>query len=308
LYEAAAVQGYASHGVRWLDLDRIPPDAPVSLALDDQLVSLFDAPTTGYPEGSTPPRVTRFVSDNGLDKQQQLPADTASVTVSGGVGGWQGHPLVRGDGWLALPDDSVEYVPVTLQGETFSATFTFKHGPGRYQVEINDTAGSAVINVPLFLGAPYAPDPPIWPAARMPSAAESALQAFDALNALREAHGLPDVALDPRLQAIAEDHVADLVAHGWYCHCWADGTTVFDHARDAGIKVVLRPARTGSPGMQEYAIGEGFSTLQGSQAIDGLWSSPAHRFDELGSWTHVGIAANVSDDLPVVVIEYAQEP
>src|ERR1043166_4555678 len=51
VYEAAALDGYASHGVRWFDLDRIPPDLPVSLPLDDHLVSLFDAPTTVYPDG-----------------------------------------------------------------------------------------------------------------------------------------------------------------------------------------------------------------------------------------------------------------
>jgi uncharacterized protein YkwD len=308
VYEAAAAPGFASHGVQWTDTDSLPTNLPVSIRMHDQLASLFDPQPMSFAPGSVPPTITSVATDTGLDRQQELPAETSSLTVAGTVGDAGGHPLVRGDAWLALPDDSVAYVPVAIDGDTFSVAFTFDQGPGRYQVELNDTSGSAILNVPLFVGVPYAPDAPIWPAVQPPSSSESAQQAFDALNHLREAHGLPDVDIDPRLQAIAKDHVADLVAHRWYCHCWSDGTTVFDHARSAGIPVALRPARTGSPGTKEYGIGEGFASLQGSQAIAQLWTSPAHRSDEVGQWSHVGIAANASDDLPVVVIEYALEP
>jgi hypothetical protein len=58
-----------------------------------------------------------------------------------------------------------------------------------------------------------------------------------------------DLPFDPRLQAVAEDHVADLVAHQWYCHCWADGSTILDHAKAAGIGIAQQPSVTGVPGV-----------------------------------------------------------
>jgi hypothetical protein len=51
-----------------------------------------------------------------------------------------------------MPDDSVKFAPVATHGGTFTATFPFDQGPGRYQVEINNSSGEAVINVPMFVG------------------------------------------------------------------------------------------------------------------------------------------------------------
>jgi uncharacterized protein YkwD len=259
-----------------------------------------------YPANTTPPTIETFVTDGGLDHQQELPAEPGSLTVMGGVGDVDGRPYVRGDGWLALPDGSVRFVPVSIQGQRFSAIFPLDHGPGTYRLEINSASGRAIINVPLFVGVRYAPEPPIWPRDENLAPEVSAARAFEALNQLRQARGLAPVSLDPRLVAIADDHVADQVAHDWYCHCWADGTTLNEHARAAGIDVRLRPTPSGQLGMLAYGLGEGFATLQGAEAIDQLFSSPAHRYDLLGEWTHVGIAA-ASGALPIVVIEYADE-
>ena len=304
IYEAAAEPGYASRGVRWSD----DGGAPTTIVFSDQLASLFNVASDAYPPGAAPPLIAEFTTDTGLNDQQQVPAETTSVTVSGGVGDSDGHPVVRGDGWLAMPDDSVTFVPVVRSGDTFTATFAFDHGPGRYQIEINDTAGSAVINVPMFVGVPYAPDAPVWPPVPTPAPDDSPRQALDALNHLRAAHGLPSVAVDPRLQAIAQDHVADSVAHHWYCHCWADGTSILDHAQAAGIGFRLQPAVAGPTGSLQDGLGEALASLSGAAAIAQLFTSPGHRHDLLGDWTHVGIAASPDPSLPELIIEYAAEP
>jgi uncharacterized protein YkwD len=307
LYEAAALPGFASRGVRWSDVASSSSGVPTTLVLKDQLVSVFDVSTDTYLPGRTPPLIAQFVTNTGLSEQQEVPAETTSVSVSGGVGEADGHPFVRGDGWLAEPDDSVTFVPVALQGDTFTATFPFDQGPGHYQIEINDTTGGAVINVPIFVGVPYAPDAPIWPPVDNPAPADSAHQALEALNQLRSPHGLSALPVDPRLEAIAQDHVADLVAHQWYCHCWADGTSILDHVRAASIGVAMRPSLTGPRGSLQYGIGEGFASLEGAAAIQQLFTSPSHRHDLLGDWTNVGIASSPDPSLPVVVIEYAAE-
>jgi uncharacterized protein YkwD len=109
------------------------------------------------------------------------------------------------------------------------------------------------------------------------------------------------------LQAIAEDHVADLEAHQWYCHCWGDGTTILEHAKAVGIGIAQQPSVTGAPGVFQYGVGEGFASIQGAAAVGELFTSPGHRHDLLGDWTDVGIAASGDQSLPVLVIEYVAE-
>jgi hypothetical protein len=103
------------------------------------------------------------VSNTGERRSQTLSADANSLTVSGTVGSRDGQPLVRGDAFVSHLDDSVEEHDVTVNGDAFTVTFPLSEGTGRYQVEINDTIGSAVIDVPAFLGVPYAASPPLSP-------------------------------------------------------------------------------------------------------------------------------------------------
>jgi uncharacterized protein YkwD len=307
IYEAAATAGFASRGLRWSDAGSMLVNGQIVLSVNDQLASVFDVSTDAYLPGTIPPLIAQFVTDTGVSEQQEVPGETTSVSVSGGVGALDGHPFVRGDGWLALPDESVKFVPVTLNGDEFSATFPFDQGPGRYQVEINDTSGGAVINVPMFVGVPYTPDMPVWPLMDNPAPDASAHQTLDALNQLRSRHGLAELKVDPRLEAIADDHMADLVAHHWYCHCWADGSSIVDHVQAANIAVSMRPSVIGPPGSQQYGVGEGFASFEGEAAISQLFTSPGHRHDLLGDWTAVGIASSPDPGLPGVIIEYAAE-
>jgi uncharacterized protein YkwD len=124
---------------------------------------------------------------------------------------------------------------------------------------------------------------------------------------VRSAHGLSELAVDPRLQAIAKEHVADLVAHQWYCHCWADGSTILDHAQAAGIGIAQLPSVTGAPGVFQYGVGDGFASIQGAAAVSELFTSPGHRRDLLRDRTDVGIAASGDQSLPVLLIEYVAE-
>jgi uncharacterized protein YkwD len=45
----------------------------------------------------------------------------------------------------------------------------------------------------------------------------------------------------------------------------------------------------------------------GAGAIAELFGSPGHRLDLLGAYTHVGVAAGTEHDLPLFVLEYADE-
>ena len=278
------------------------------LSLDSVVPSLFDVDRSKYEQlhNTVPPTITQFASDQGIQKRQVLPAETQAIVVQGTVGSREGHPLLRPDTYLAHPDDSVEQLSADIEGDQFSATFPLTSGPGKYQIELLDTSGSAVINAPLFVGVPYASPSPVVSDPDL-APANSELQALDRLATVRASQGLKSVDVDPRLAQVAQDHLADMVAHNWWCHCWTDGSSNLDHLTAAGVPFVWRPV-PGMRGAQQAAFGEGIAPGDsGAGAIDDLFQSPAHRFDLLGDYTHVGVAAGREGDSPLFVIEYAAE-
>jgi hypothetical protein len=238
------------------------PNTRVPL-LRDTLRSIFEPDAEAYArESSAPPTVSEFTTNTGVSRAQEVPADTSSITVTGNVGARDGKPVVRGDAYLGRPDDFVDQLAVTMQGATFSAVFPITHGAGVYRVEINDTTGAAVINVPIFVGVPYAPEGPIWPEAADLEDDGPVSRASEALQQIRQSHGLAPYAVDARLQKVAQDHVDDMVAHHWACHCWSDGTSVEDHVRAAGIDPALIPV-PGLEGRFTYGVGNAIAVAPG---------------------------------------------
>jgi len=158
-YETASAPGYGSRGVHTLSVSSSFFAGP---AIVDRLWSVFqvDDQYQSWPD-TVSPTITSFATDAGVANQQVVPADTGAIVISGAAGGRDGHPVVRGDGYVARPDDFVDPVDVAIAGDVFSVTFPLAYGPGRYQIEINDASGGAVINVPIFVGVPYTPPAPI---------------------------------------------------------------------------------------------------------------------------------------------------
>jgi uncharacterized protein YkwD len=127
------------------------------------------------------------------------------------------------------------------------------------------------------------------------------------LAAVRVDQGLTPLAVDPRLVGVAHDHLVDMVANGWWCHCWTDGSSNLDHLTAAGVPFVWVPV-PGMRGVQQAAFSEGIAPGQsGAGVIDELFQSPSHRFDLFGDFTHLGVAAGREQDTPLFVIEYAAE-
>ncbi len=145
---------------------------------------------------------------------------------------------------------------------------------GVYRVEINDTVGAAVINVPVFVGVPFQAE-----------VAEdgSVSRALEALQQVRQSHGLAPYKIDARLEKVAHDHVDDILAHKWICHCWADGSSLLDHVRAAGIT----PAEVtvpGHPNQFSLGVGNGISTAPGAAAIRGASERRLRRVRVTRAW------------------------
>jgi len=306
LREFVTAPGFVSHGYRDIF---IPAPNAIGPDLQDTLLSIFDPDVDAYAQtASAPPTVQDFVSNTGVSRSQELPGNTTSITVTGKVGVRDGQPVVRDDAYVARPDDFVDEIAVNIQGETFSVVFPITQGAGAYRVEINDTTGEAVINVPVFVGVPYQAEAPIWPDAADLAGDGPVSRALGALQQLRQTHGLAPYAVDDRLTQVAQDHVDDMLAHNWICHCWADGSTLLDHIRAAGVDPAQIPV-PGHPNEYTLGFGNGISTEPGTAAIRGLFASPGHRRDLLGAYTHIGIAygGDAGDGTSRLSIMYATE-
>lgn len=124
---------------------------------------------------------------------------------------------------------------------------------------------------------PAAAPPSQAPQALALDSAEAALR--DAVNATRQANGLPGLTIDPRLQRAARERTADLAAQGYFAHEWHDGTpfatwiTRYWPCSGAGEILVMRTP-----------------TLNAQQAVQ-LWlGSPSHRANMLSpDWRTMGV-------------------
>jgi uncharacterized protein YkwD len=286
-------------------------DGPVLVQpIDVALRSIFDTQDDfqGYP-GHVPPQVTAFSAGSGPAFSQVLPATAQELTICGTLGTRDGRPALDAKAWLALPDDSVQQTEISTSSGSFRVTLPLSGGPGAYLVELNDRSGSSVLKVPLFVGTPYAFQPP----PRFPdnlTGSESLAQGLTNLNQRRTAHGLAPLGLDPRLAALAQAHIEDWAgSSGLDCpHCWSDGAQLADHARAMGVPVAKRPVPL-SFGQFTYEVAEGITrgVPGGAASIQALFDSPAHRADLLGDYTHVGMADSGQGSTRAFVVEYAKE-
>jgi uncharacterized protein YkwD len=287
LRQFVTAPNYLGHSYREIQL---PGPNVRTLPLRDIMRSVFEPDPEYYARSpGTPPTITDFTSNTGLSRSQELPSETSSITVTGTVGNRDGQSQVRTVAYLAKPDDFVDEVPLNIQGNVFSGTFPIARGEGVYRVEINDTSGAAVINVPIFVGVPYQAEGPIWPDEADLTDDGPTARALEAIQQLRATHNLPLFAIDPRLQKVAQDHVADMVAGNWVCHCFGDHSSILEHVQATGVDPAHIPVPN-APNRYTLGVGNAIATIPGAAAIKGLFNSPGHRTDLMGPYTHIGLA------------------
>ena len=158
-----------------------------------------------------------------------------------------------------------------------------EHIPEWAWVRLQHQAGGQCVKSGAAPAAPRPASPVPAPQQPKPAAAltldsgESALR--DAVNEARRANGLPDLAIEPRLQRAARERSADLTAHGYFAHEWHDGTpfatwiTRYWPCSGAGEILVMRTP-----------------SLNAQQAVQ-LWlGSPSHRANMLSpDWRSMGV-------------------
>jgi uncharacterized protein YkwD len=153
---------------------------------------------------------------------------------------------------------------------------------GAYKVEVMGDGASGpviVVNVPVYVGVP---EPGLAAAAAPgPAAAPAALAEGRLLTLLNEARGkagLPPLAPDPELRALALGHTEDMTRSGFFGHVSPNTGSAEDRARRAGVVLAV--------------LGENIAQAATPElAHDSLMDSPGHRANMLRKdFTHVGIA------------------
>ncbi len=193
-----------------------------------------------------------------------------------------GNVLVRGrlhdgfarpEAFVTTPDGKV-LSRILIGGGSVRFGGTFRCGPqrGRYQIEVTgeDRFGATVVaNFPIWCGAAAA----MTAAAAAPAGAKD--QGFTTtaaaeqsvwrlLNADRAHAGLPPLAWDAKLAAVARGHSADMQAHGFFGHVSPTTGTAADRTRKAGIDAMLI--------LENVA-----RAFNAGEAERGLMNSPGHR-------------------------------
>ncbi len=184
-------------------------------------------------------------------------------------------PYTRPELFITSPDGHVVRQALEARGDGgFRAPFRCGPLAGRHQVEIagEDRFGLAVLaNFPIYCGA--APPTALAPIAAAESkeaarpwtdAADAEAQVFALVNQDRARAGLPPLALDPALSAVARAHSADMRDHHFFGHVSPTTGNADDRLKHAGIQVPLVLEN----------VGRAYSPLEAER---GLMDSPGHR-------------------------------
>jgi uncharacterized protein YkwD len=184
------------------------------------------------------------------------------------------------------PAGVVRGIPLVQKGAELEAKLACVAGDGRYQVEMlaAEASGPAVLaNFPVFCGV----EPPNDLAAydedegdeQDPAGAEREM--FALINGDRAAAGVPALAWDDRLAAIARAHSRDMASNHFVAH-------VSPTTGDAG-------ARVKRAGLQATLVTENVGEAYGArQAHAGFMASPGHRANVINpQLTRLGIGVVV---------------
>lgn len=174
---------------------------------------------------------------------------------------------------ITLPNGKVEEFSVSNNDLAAGQSFTFEKdfsATGTYIFEVNNPEGSAVINVPIYVGTaiPLIPDyfalnePELDPSP-LTDLNKARMKFLELINVDRAANGLAAVSLASDINSIAQAHTQNMVNQNFFGHVDSAGNGPDDRRKKAGITTSIREN-----------LGKA-SSLEFVEA--GLMRSPIHR-------------------------------
>lgn len=177
--------------------------------------------------------------------------------------------------------------------------FSFVYEPtqtGTYILEINDLGGSAVLNIPIYIGheIPLVPDffdlqDPMERTSSL-NIEEARKELLNYINIERQNHGLSPVSIVSQLDTLAQKHTDDMVERIFFAHINPDGETPNDRRINLSIYT---------------DVGENLAIAPTVYfAHEALMRSAIHRKNILTSyWDTVGIGITKDGDGYLVIAE-----
>jgi uncharacterized protein YkwD len=168
---------------------------------------------------------------------------------------------------ITAPDGKVAEQPLATAGQVRGKVAC--QADGKYQVEVTaeDAMGTAVLaNFPVFCGVPPPAIAPRGAGTRQRGVTGEVAEreGLALVNRDRAAAGLPPVAWDDSLAAIARAHSRDMADHDFVGHVSPRTGTVVDRVHKAGV----------TPGLILENVGRAYSA---QEAQSGFMASPGHR-------------------------------
>lgn len=242
-----------------------------------------------------------------------LPETLASVQkiyVSGTT-----YEPIFAHGAMITPSGDIDIFDITTDSELLDyygndviqtgATFSFVYEPsqtGTYILEINNLDGSALVNVPIYIGnsIPLIPDffdlqDPFETTENL-NLEETRLELLNYINIERQNHGLAPVNIVSELNTLAQNHTNNMFAKDFFAHVNLEGETPDDRRvnlliyTDVGENLALAPT--------VYF------------AHEALMRSAVHRKNILTSyWDTVGIGITKDDNGYLIIAEeFSHDP
>jgi len=187
--------------------------------------------------------------------------------------------------YVTVPNGVPSERPLLTDGMAFRAPVACDRGDGHYQVEVfgSDASGPRVLaNFTVFCGV-AAPTSLAGRGGFVPQrvAAEDAeRQLFALINKARATAGLPALAFDTDLAAVARTHSTDMLTHEYIAHISPTTGSPSDRVAKAGIQVTR--------------LSENIGTSSSPDELHlGLMRSPGHRaaiLDRKSTRVGVGVA------------------
>ncbi|EGO64155.1 SCP-like extracellular [Acetonema longum DSM 6540] len=123
------------------------------------------------------------------------------------------------------------------------------------------------------------------------SSAAAEKKALQLLNADRQANGLPALALNGTLTALARDYAQDMIDRNFFSHYNPEGQSPFDRMKQYGVSYVHAG--------ENLAIN---STVEGAEKA--FMSSSGHRANILNpNYTHVGLGVRYNSKGSAYVVQ-----
>jgi len=233
-----------------------------------------------------------------------------TISVSGST-----ETNIFAEGAVITPSGLVDKFVITTSDELGSyfgneminagSTFNFSYKPttnGTYILEINDQGGSAVLNIPVYIGdiIPLIPDffdlqDPLETVDDF-NLTLFRKELLNYINVERATHGLGSIVMKNNLNNLSQDYSDTMSSEKFFSHIGLDGSTPDTRRIDAGI---------------ETEVGENLAHASSVYfAHQALMRSAIHRENVLDpNWDTVGLGITLDDEGKLTIVEeFSHDP